>query len=75
MSTHNISRDSEVPFLVGSDGLNHAVLETINDDSYIFQVIKGLLKFWPKTCSQKEVCTCSYPLHYQTRILDCLYTF
>ena len=20
-----------------------------------FQVVKGLLKFWPKTCSQKEV--------------------
>ena len=25
--------------------------------SLYFQVVLGLLKFWPKTCSQKEVCT------------------
>jgi len=26
----------------------------------VFQVVKGLLKFWPKTCSQKEVILLSY---------------
>ena len=28
----------------------------LNVGFHRLQIVKGLLKFWPKTCSQKEVC-------------------
>ena len=37
--------------------LAYCVVQFLEKDATLTeQVIKGLLKFWPKTCSQKEVC-------------------
>ena len=37
--------------------LAYCVVQFLEKDANLTeQVIKGLLKFWPKTCSQKEVC-------------------
>lgn len=46
-------------------GLYHAqlaycVVQFLEKDPTLTEpVIQGLLKYWPKTCSQKEVCCCS----------------
>ena len=52
-------------FLLLYFALNHSNVITL-----CFQVIKGLLKFWPKTCSQKEVCKiCLFSKTYKSSLV------
>ena len=49
--------------------LAYCVVQFLEKDANLTeQVIKGLLRFWPKTCSQKEVI---YIIHMQVKFIAC----
>ena len=50
--------------------LAYCVVQFLEKDSTLTEpVVKGLLKFWPKTCSQKEVnyCCCFHHYYYAVK--------
>ncbi len=51
--------------------LAYCVVQFLEKDATLTeQVIKGLLKFWPKTCSQKEVIQLDYSRALSIHMLD-----